>query len=142
MTDKKNRPVDPVLGPQPPRAWLWMMTLGMLLIMAGTIMPIFRLDNSLFKYVYTSGALLLLVSRIFTPYKGNNDRLKRLFRIESWSAIFFCVAAFFMFYDPMTARDWLAFTLAGGAVQIYTSIMIPRVAAKARRENNKKSSEE
>ena len=42
-----------------------------------------------------------------------------------------------MFYDPTTARDWLAFTLAGGIIQIYTSIMIPRVEAKSRKENNR-----
>lgn len=111
------------------------MTVGMLLIVAGTVLPIFRLDNDIYKYVYSAGALMLLVSRLFNPYKGDNLRLKRLVRIESWSAIFFCVAAFFMFYDPTTARDWLAFTLAGGIIQIYTSIMIPRVAAKSRKGN-------
>lgn len=117
------------------KTWIGVMTVGMLLIVAGTVLPIFRLDNDIYKYVYTAGAVMLLVSRLFNPYKGNNLRLKRLVRIESWSAIFFCVAAFFMFYDPTTARDWLAFTLAGGMIQIYTSIMIPRVAAKSRKEN-------
>ena len=117
------------------KTWMVVMTVGMLLIVAGTVLPIFRLDNDIYKYVYTAGAVMLLVSRLFNPYKGNNLRLKRLVRIESWSAIFFCVAAFFMFYDPTTARDWLAFTLAGGMIQIYTSIMIPRVAAKSRKGN-------
>lgn len=115
--------------------WLGLMTLGMLLIVAGTVIPIFRLETDLYKYIYSAGALLLLISRIMTPYRGSNDRIRRLYRIESWSAIFFCVAAFFMFYEPGSARDWLAFTLAGGAVQIYTSIMIPRTAAKDRKKN-------
>ncbi|MDE6074438.1 MAG: hypothetical protein K2J42_05995 [Muribaculaceae bacterium] len=119
------------------KMWMGVMTAGMLLIVAGTVLPIFRLDNNIYKYVYTAGAVMLLVSRLFNPYKGTNLRLKRLVRIESWSAIFFCVAAFFMFYDPTTARDWLAFTLAGGIIQIYTSIMIPRVEAKSRKENNR-----
>lgn len=117
------------------KTWIGVMTVGMLLIVAGTVLPIFRLDNDIYKYVYSVGAVMLLVSRLFNPYKGDNLRLKRLVRIESWSAIFFCVAAFFMFYDPTTARDWLAFTLAGGMIQIYTSIMIPRVAAKSRKGN-------
>lgn len=117
------------------KTWIGVMTVGMLLIVAGTVLPIFRLDNDIYKYVYSVGAVMLLVSRLFNPYKGDNLRLKRLVRIESWSAIFFCVAAFFMFYDPTTARDWLAFTLAGGMIQIYTSIMIPRVAAKSRKSN-------
>lgn len=113
--------------------WLALMTLGMLLIVTGTVIPIFRLETQIYKYIYSAGAVILLVSRIMTPYRGDNDRIRRLYRIESWSAIFFCVAAFFMFYDPYSARDWLAFTLAGGAVQIYTSIMIPRTAAKERK---------
>ena len=35
-----------------------------------------------------------------------------------------------MFYEAAGPRDWIAFTLAGGAIQIYTSIMIPRTIAK------------
>lgn len=57
-------------------------------------------------------------------------RLKRLYRLETWSALFFCVGTFFIFYDRAGVSDWLAFTLAGGAVQAYTSIMIPRAMRK------------
>ncbi len=35
-----------------------------------------------------------------------------------------------MWYEGARPMDWLAFTLAGGVLQIYTSIMIPREAAK------------
>lgn len=121
---------NPITGPQPKKIWIILMTIAMLLIVAGTVIPIFRLNTPVYKYVYATGAVLLLISRLFSPYKGKIDRIRRLYRIESWSAIFFCVAAFFMFYEPNSARDWLAFTLAGGAIQIYTSIMIPRVMAK------------
>lgn len=112
--------------------FLWMITIGMLLVAAGTIMPLLMqgTGSDLYKYVYGGGALMLLIGRIFTTYKGDNLRLKRLYRIESWSAIFFCVAVFFMFYEDASSRDWIAFTLAGGAIQIYTSIMIPRTIAK------------
>lgn len=114
------------------RSMMWLITLAMLLIVAGTLMPIITQlgCGDSFKYVYASGALLLIVGRILTPYKGDNLRVKRLCRIESWSAIFFCVAAFFVFYDQYSLRDWLAFTLAGGCIQAYASIMIPRALAK------------
>lgn len=114
--------------------FLWFITIGMLLIAAGTVMPLLMQDasNDLFKYVYGGGAVMLIIGRLFTSYKGDNVRLKRLYRIETWSAIFFCVAVFFMFYEGAGARDWLAFTLAGGAIQIYTSIMIPRTIAKSK----------
>lgn len=112
--------------------FLWMITIGMLLVAAGTVMPLLMqgTGSDLYKYVYGGGALMLLIGRIFTTYKGGNLRLKRLYRIEGWSAIFFCVAVFFMFYEDASSRDWIAFTLAGGAIQIYTSIMIPRTIAK------------
>lgn len=116
---------------QPHAAILWLTTLGMLLVAAGTAMPLLMIDGSdLFKYIYGAGAIMLLIGRLFNPYKGDNIRLKRLYRIESWSAIFFCVAVFFMFYESAGPRDWIAFTLAGGAILIYTSIMIPRTIAK------------
>lgn len=119
-----------VLGQQPRPIWLWLTTIAMLLIMTGTILPVFRLGSQAFRYIYAAGALLLIICRIFTPYTGEILRLRRLYRIESWSALFFCVAAFFLFYNPTTARDWLAFTLAGGAIQIYTSIMIPIIVRR------------
>ena len=103
---------------------------GMLLIVAGILIPLFTMsvENPLFRYIYAAGALLTLIGRAFSPYKGANLRLKRLVRIEAWASIFFCVGAFFLFYPPHNpVRDTLAFTLAGGAIQIYTSIMIPRV---------------
>ncbi|MDE6351603.1 MAG: hypothetical protein K2K88_00460, partial [Muribaculaceae bacterium] len=71
------------------KVWILVMTVGMLLIVAGTLMPIWRLDNNIYKYVYAVGAVMLLVSRLFNPYRGTDLRLKRLVRIESWSAIFF-----------------------------------------------------
>lgn len=114
--------------------WLAAITVGMLLIVVGVLLPVFHISGEyfggdLYKYIYAAGAVILIVSRLFNGYKGKNVRLKRLYRIEAWSAIFFCVAAFFAFYST-GARDWLAFTLAGGAIQIYTSIMIPRVVRK------------
>lgn len=100
---------------------------GLLLVMAGLAMPILTggWDGTAFKYVYSAGAVITLVSRLIAPaYKGDNLRLKRLVRLQSWSAIFYCVAAFFLFYAGGSMRDWIAFTLAGAAVQIISSVMI------------------
>ena len=119
------------MAQQPSAFILLMITISMLLIVAGTVLPLFNTGGILFKYIYATGALLLLIGRLLTPYKGDDLRVKRLYRIETWSAIFFCVAVFFMFYEGAGRTDWLAFTLAGGIIQIYTSIMIPRAIAKA-----------
>lgn len=107
---------------------------GMLLIAAGIILPFFiGINNYTFKIIYAAGALLLLVGRLLAPDHSKNLRLRRLHRLESWSALIFCVGAFFLFYNqPGTPalRDTIAFTLAGAAIQIYTSIMIPRIKDK------------
>lgn len=114
---------------------LWLISCSLLLVAAGTLLPLFNIGGDLYKYIYATGAILLLIGRILTPYKGDILRVKRLSRIEVWSAIFFCAAVFFMFYKNAEHTDWLAFTLAGGILQIYTSIMIPRAIAKEARKN-------
>lgn len=121
------------LNPAARRAMMWAITVGLLLIGAGTLMPLLSVQrgSDLFRYIYTTGAVIVIIGRLLTPYEGSDMRLKRLLRIEAWSGICFCVAAFFLFYDSVSLRDWLAFTLAGGAIQCYASFMIPRVAAKA-----------
>ncbi len=103
--------------------------LALLVIFLATLVPFFLIEQhwarEAFPYVYSAGALALLLVRLFTPFKGSDMRLKRWHRIESWTAIIFCVGAFFLFYNPHQLRDWLAFTLAGAVLQAITSIAIP-----------------
>lgn len=103
--------------------------LALLMIFLATLVPFFLMGQQwareAFPYVYSAGALALLLVRLFTPFKGSDMRLKRWHRIESWTAIIFCVGAFFLFYNPHQLRDWLAFTLAGAVLQAITSIAIP-----------------
>lgn len=137
QADRKVSHED-VTGPRANPAWGIAAAIGLLMIAAGTLIPILSAKDTLyrnlpetFKYVFTAGAALLLICRLFNTYKGKILRLKRLYRIEIWSALFFCVAAFFLFYEKDTTRNWLAFTLAGAAIQVYTSFMIPRTMRKA-----------
>ncbi|MCM1021720.1 MAG: hypothetical protein NC343_05635 [Muribaculum sp.] len=110
--------------------WQWAIDGGLFLIAIGILLPLLKIDITTFRWVYTAGAVLTLVGRILTPYRGSYLRVKRLHRIQTWSGIFFCVGAFFMFYPSAGASDWLAFTLAGAAIVIYTSIMIPLTQRK------------
>lgn len=108
-------------------------TLSLLLIAVATVYPLVIQPQAFspgsgivwYKYLYGGGAVLMLVCRLFIRHADKDLRLRRLYRIENWSAIFFCVATFFMFYPEGKPRDWLAFTLAGAAIQIFTSLMIP-----------------
>ena len=87
------------------------------------------------KCLYAGGAVLFLVAKLFSPYKGSHPRIKRLSRIETWSALFFCAAAFFLFYNGNVCRDSWAFTIAGGFLLAFTTIAIPRVVNKELKKN-------
>ncbi len=110
---------------------IWLGVAGLLLIAVGTLLPLLRVVSPVTRVLYSAGAVILLVSRIIRPsYKGTSLRVKRLMRIEFWSAIIFCAGAFFLWYPGAGPMDWLAFTIAGGFLEAYTSIMIPRTRAK------------
>lgn len=115
--------------------------IGLLTVAVATVWPLMIQPEALqpvmgivwYKYLYAAGAVIMLLGRLFTPNTATDMRLKRLHRLESWSAIFFCVAAFMLFYPQGKLRDWLAFTMAGGAIQIVASILIQLRTAKLRK---------
>lgn len=115
-----------------------LLLIGLLAIAIGMVMPIATQDISgmTFRYVFAAGALVTLVARLFQeqPPADTPVRVRRLLRLESWSSLLFCVAAFFTFYDKTQIRDWLAFTLAGAAIQIYVSIALPLVLRKLQKQ--------
>ncbi len=115
----------------------WATTIGMVLIAVGVLMPLLGYSIEVYRWIFSAGALIALVGRLMNRYDGESLRVKRLYRIEVWSSIFFCVAAFFMFYPYGAGRDWFAFILAGGMILVYTSIMIPRTIAKERKQAKK-----
>ena len=129
---------------RPQRAWVVVLaTVGLIAIAVGTLLPILNVNVSpavagtWWKYVYAGGAVCFLIGKLLSPYTGEHPRIKRLFRIEAWSAVFFCVAAFFLFYNGNVTRDSWAFTLAGGALLIFTTIQIPRVVKKELKKSSK-----
>lgn len=103
--------------------------IGLLIIAAATLIPIFTGGFELLpvmRWVYGAGALIALVARLFSPYRGTDLRLKRMVRMQAWSALFFVAAAVFLFVPGTAPRDWLALTMAGAVVQIIASVMIAR----------------
>lgn len=99
-------------------------TIGLLAIMTAALLPLLKVAAGYNKYIYAGGALLLLIGKFIAPaLKDAPLRLRRLMRIEIWTALIFVAGAVFSF---LPGSDWIAFTLAGGLLTIYTSIMIPR----------------
>ena len=121
----------------PSSPWLWLMNAGLLLIVAGTVLPLLRIEGSLFRWLYSAGAVIALIGRVLAPsYKGSVLRVRRLARIELWSCVIFCAGAFFMWYTP-ERLDWLAFTLSGGVLQVYSSLMSAHTLNKELRAREK-----
>lgn len=123
--DKKTWLMSGVLAP-----------IGLLLILAAAVVPFFLHNTwwavTAYPYVYSAGALTVLAARLLTP-RSSDDRLRRLQRLEVLTGIIFCVGAAFLFFRLETMRDWLAFTLAGACLQLYTSIAIPLRESKIKK---------
>lgn len=104
---------------------------GLLLIMAAVALPVLHVSRDIVCWVYATGALLLIIGRLTqrTP-AGASLKLRRLLRMEIWTALVFVAGAVFLFLPVKPGagegNDWIAFTLAGGVLTLYTSIMIPR----------------
>lgn len=110
---------------------MWVANGGLLLIMAGLCLPLLRAGGDIYKYIFCCGAAMTLVGRLFEASPaGVSLRVRRLVRMQLWCAILFCVAAFCMFYRGVGPTDWLAFTLAGGALHVYSSLMLPRAMSR------------
>lgn len=108
-----------------------MVTVGLLSIMTAAFLPLVHIGQDWARYVYAAGALLLLVGRFVAPrLKEGPLRLRRLLRVEIWTALIFVAGAVFLFLPSAVGKDWIAFTLAGGLLTVYTSIMIPRQKLK------------
>ena len=113
---------------------------GLLLIAVATLLPLFNggfAHLHTLRWLYAAGAVWMLVCRLFSPYRGSDLRLKRLTRMQSWSALFFVAGAVFLFVPGTSPRDWLALTMAGAVIQIIASLMIPARMAKLAREKEK-----
>lgn len=97
-------------------------SLGLLLVAIAVMIPLLHgsfPQSPVYKIIYSAGALVCLLASLFNKTPESLPlREKRWMRIESWSSIFFCTGAFFLWYPGATPRDWLAFTLAGAVIRI------------------------
>ena len=108
-----------------------MATVGLLAVMISAVLPLLKVGQGWMRWLYAAGAVILLAGRIIAPrVKDAPVRLRRLLHIEVWTAIIFIVGAVFLFLDSVGPKDWIAFTLAGGILTLYTSVMIPRQKLK------------
>ena len=89
-----------------------LLSLALLMLFVPALLPLFDMEGEWMIYVYTAGAILAVLSRVLQ---------RAAYRVS----------------DPYHPENWIAFLLAGAALQVYTSFMIPYQLKKAGREDNK-----
>lgn len=131
---------------QQPRAKIaeYMASVGMVLICIGLMVPLFSLTDmqllSIFKWIYTAGALIYTVGRVIGAMRHSDEsvRLRRLRRMEFWGGVTFMAGAAFWFYHEgrmgseadagvgalSVVRDTILFSLAGAVIQIIAAWLI------------------
>ncbi|MCH5327650.1 MAG: hypothetical protein J1E02_01405 [Coprobacter sp.] len=78
-------------------------------------------------YIFAVGAAGIAVCRLTFRYEGNNFRLKRLYRMETFSALLLVAASWFMF---KARNEWILLLTVSAVLQLYTAILIPRLSEK------------
>ena len=81
------------------------------------------------RWAFTAGAFTVLVGRFIGFKQDASLRIKHLYAILIFSALLYCASASMMFIFQGT-NNWIAFLLAGLAVQTYASWMIEREEKK------------
>ena len=78
----------------------WWFILGGVLVLVGVLLQISNFW--LAPYIYSAGALSVLILRVLFPIKGDNYRIKRLKRIQFFSCALLILGAYFMFQKNNT----------------------------------------
>ncbi|MBQ3959252.1 MAG: hypothetical protein II592_03400 [Muribaculaceae bacterium] len=98
-----------------------MLTVALLILLVTAVLPLFNVHWEYTKYIFAFGAVLALAERLTERYNGDNVRIKRLYRMGKISALFFCVAAFFLIYPGVSGQNWLPFLMAGAVLHLYAT---------------------
>lgn len=102
--------------------------LGMTLLLATAVLPILNIKWEGLRYLFAAGAALTLIAQIAIPSPSNQLRVRRLCRINVWSAILYCAAAVCLFTTRQDFQNsWVAFLLAGAVIQVYATLMISKL---------------
>lgn len=106
--------------------------IGLLVMVIIALLPLLSnsgIDMEMLRWLFTAGAIVVLLGRLVGMYRGSSLRIKRLHNILIFSALLYCASASMMFIYQGT-NNWIAFLLAGIVVQLYATWMIDRESGK------------
>ena len=120
-----------------------LLCVAMTALLLTVALPLFNILPEWSKYAFAAAAVGVLVAQILIPSPSEDFRVKRLARMNVWSGIVYCVAAYCPFSSNIDMqRAWVAFLLAGAVLQIYATLMISKLTnnkkEKDTQENEKK----
>ena len=108
-----------------------LLAVAMTILLLMALLPIFGIKWPWLRYAFAAGAVLTLVAQILTPTPEGNFRVRRLARMNVWSAILYCMSAACLFIpDASMQKSWVAFMLAGAVLQIYATLMLSKLTGK------------
>lgn len=112
---------------------------GLLIILAMAIMPLLNITGEWMRWLFAAGALLVLAIRLLQAGRGENLRLRRLYRINIISALMFCASAVMFWNMGQTdwSTNWVAFLMAGAALMMYVSFAIDHERRRLQQGGNK-----
>lgn len=114
---------------------------GFVCLAIGLFLPVFDLFSvqrlSIFKWIFTAGALTFVAGKCIPKLpKDTSIRLRRMYRLEFWAGICFCVGAFFWFFNEMKfsgvfgigsltiIHDTILYAMSGAVVEVIAVWMI------------------
>ena len=112
---------------------------GLVVILVMAVLPLFNINEPFVRWLFAAGALAVLVVRLLQSNRGENLRLRRLYRINVISALMFCASAV-MFWNMGQAEwstNWVAFLMAGAALMMYVSYTIDYEHRRIAQDNDK-----
>lgn len=101
-----------------------MLSAAMTIMAVTAALPLLNIYWEGLKWIFAFGAVLALAERLTERYCGKNLRVRRLYMMGKISALLYCVAAYLLIAAPTgKTTDWLAFLMAGVAMQVYCSLV-------------------
>lgn len=97
-----------------------------MLVVVGAILPLLIFEGWV-PYIFAVGAAGMSVIRLITPYRGENNRIRRLSIIELFATLTLLFASYLMF---LGGNDWIVMLTISAFLQLYTSIAISQETAK------------
>ncbi len=97
-----------------------MQLIGSVLVFAGAVFQLFDFDYAISKYIFSLGALSLIVVYFTQNYQAKDEdkRTQRQYRLMIFASLFLGVSAFLMFKND---ERWVVLVLVYALISVFLS---------------------